>query len=363
MADDTAFRSQQFAQQATESVQPAQQNMQRSLEHFSQTMAQGVEIAQQGQQISMQQQELAMRKDLAASSLAMDRIRKQQAMEELNWSRELHTTAMLENERRISTARANLAEDESAAARKKLNQPPPGMGYGQLSDREMALIRSMGGDFSRKTGEVTDASPEMQAQAKKDLDQQNRLIESQIAENEGSKTRMQGDYALQRESLRLQARLNEIEQKLSGLSKLQDDRQAAAAEEGKKDRSSRAEIAGKSAGAALERVYAQQTGATERAGLQHADANRLNALKIEQDALLDRREGLKSMPIGTPAEKKARDAEAADITKGIKAVQDEAKKLREGANGTAPAAPPQEEVSDTALDDLLKQLLQPEPKK
>lgn len=290
--DDVAMRSQEFAQRATESVQPAQQNMQRSLEHFSQTMAQGVQIAQQGRQLSMEEQELALRKDLAASSLAMDRIRKQQAMEELNWGRELHTSAMLEDQRRVSTANADLAVAQAADAQKKLNLPPAGARYGDLPAREMALIRKMGGDLDPKTGAVRDASPEMQADATKWLERDDRLTESQIEANKG---RAIGAQMLRRG---------------------------------------------------------------------RGDTDRLNALKIEQNSLLDRREGLKGMPIGTPAEKKARDAEAADINKGIKAVQEEARKLREGHGSAGKAdTAPAEEISDTALDELLKALLQPEPKK
>jgi hypothetical protein len=263
--DDIAFRSQEFAQRATESVQPAQQNMLRSLEHFSQTVGQAMQIRQQGRQISMQQQELEMRKDLASSSIALDRIRKQQAVEELNWSRELHTTAMLENERRVSTANADLAIANASEAQQKLNKPA--VDHTKLSDYEMARILAFGEKFDPKSGAVVSASPEEQAYGQWFLDRRERFIESQIEANKG---RAAGSDA---------------------------------------DRASREKIAGGRLGSAEDKTY-------------------LDSIETELSGLQLQRENAVKTPPKTPAEKEARAKKVADIDQRIEDLTKKASELR-----------------------------------
>jgi hypothetical protein len=207
--DNIALRSQEFGLAANQSVEPARAAMQQSIQNFTSTLMQGAQMAQQRNQqnraFDLQQQEQDVRKEVAVSSIALDRVRKQQALEELNWSRELHTTAMLENQRRVSTAQADLLVAE--AEEKKRNLGMAKTRPGDVPSYEMNQIIAQGSMWDPQSGAIRDATPQEKADAQKWLDREDAARESVIERNraaaEGYKRLQQGTAA--QGSLRVQA--------------------------------------------------------------------------------------------------------------------------------------------------------------
>jgi len=183
--DDIAMRSQEFGLAANQSVQPAWNAMHQSIQNFTGTLMQGAQMAQQKAQqnraFDLQQQEQDVRKEVAVSSIALDRVRKQQALEELNWSRELHTTAMLENQRRALTAQTKVIEAE---AEKKIRE----MGEAKiqpdrLRQEDIDQIQSSGWDWDPQSGSMVEARPEIKSAAQKRVQQAEDLRASIIERN------------------------------------------------------------------------------------------------------------------------------------------------------------------------------------
>lgn len=297
--DNIALRSQEFGLAANESVEPARAAMQQSIQHFTGTLMQGAQMAQQNAQqnraFGLQQQEQDVRKEVAVSSIALDRVRKQQALEELNWSRELHTTAMMENQRRASTAQTRVIEAEAEEKIRNLGkaeQQP-----GQLHQEDIDRIQSQGWDWDPQSGAIVEAKPEIRSAAQKRIQQAEDLRTSVIERNK------------------------------------------AAAEAAKR---------------------------MQQAAAAHGEVQ-VRALNAEVTTLLAQQEALKHMPAVTDAEKKAKAARTEEINKSLKDVQGRLRALGESGATGAPATPAAtqdtEDVSDTALFDMFKSLMTPEPKK
>jgi len=297
--DNIALRSQEFGLAANESVEPARAAMQQSIQHFTGTLMQGAQMAQQNAQqnraFGLQQQEQDVRKEVAVSSIALDRVRKQQALEELNWSRELHTTAMLENQRRVSTAQADLMVAE--AEEKKRNLGMAKTQPDRLEAHQINSIIAQGSVWDPQSGAIRAATPAEVSEAQKWLDQEDSMRSSVIERNK------------------------------------------AAAEAAKR---------------------------MQQAAAAHGTVQ-IQALREEVTTLLAQQEALKHMPAVTDAEKKAKAARTEEINKSLKDVQGRLRALGEsGATGapTTPAATQDtEDMSDTALFDMFKSLMTPEPKK
>lgn len=120
--DDVAMQSQQYALAARQPQEQAQDRMNRSLEFFhnslyaqQQSFLQGRQFAQQ---LAQRQAEFQQQQLMDAETLATDQVRRSQAIEELQWARELHTTGVAAAQRRAVTAAAALQE---AQAQKAIN--------------------------------------------------------------------------------------------------------------------------------------------------------------------------------------------------------------------------------------------------
>jgi hypothetical protein len=169
--------------------------------------------AQQNRAFDLQQQEQDVRKEVAVSSIALDRVRKQQALEELNWSRELHTTAMLENQRRVSTALADLqiakaAKEQQALGEAKI-QPD------RLRQEDIDQIQSSGWDWDPQSGAMMEAKPEIKAAAQKRVQQAEDLRASIIERNRAAAKA--ADRMQQREQSQGTLRVKALSEELTSL--------------------------------------------------------------------------------------------------------------------------------------------------
>lgn len=159
MRDDIAFRSQQYALDARRPVEEAQNRMNRSLE-----FAHGSLLAQQQQM--QRQREFQHQQVMDADQLASDQVRRNQAIEELQWTRELHTTEMLASQRRAAVAASNLAVAQAQKAQQEL-------GYGMprgAEPWEMIYMEKEGVRWNPRLRDFEDVEPESQQKAQRQWD-------------------------------------------------------------------------------------------------------------------------------------------------------------------------------------------------
>ncbi len=147
---DPAFQSQQFADRVQARTEGHIRDQGAIVSQGAQGIAQGV----------LAGQEFAMKRMQVNADLALNETRRQSAMEELAWARELHSTDMLAMQKEAMRAQTGLAVAQAEAARKKLGegQTPPL----SLSEEERDAALAAGIDITFKDGRpaATEATPE-----------------------------------------------------------------------------------------------------------------------------------------------------------------------------------------------------------
>lgn len=163
--DNIAFESQQYAAQFMPMVQRAQEGTTQAISGAVDRLGQGLELGLRRQALQQQAlqaaQEDERRNRLTASELATDQIRRQQAMEELQWAREVHTTGMLKYQRTAAKAQAELLVAQAEKAKQELGTPP----ISRISTQHLDYMLAMGGEKYEK-GKWVPATEEERADAR-----------------------------------------------------------------------------------------------------------------------------------------------------------------------------------------------------
>lgn len=180
MRDDVAFQSQEFREQV-------EQRRDRYSQQQQDTWAQlpnAVTRYQQAAAGQMQQQAMAQEMDLdrarTASTLATDQLRRQQAVEELAFARELHSTDMIEAQKRTVVAQSSLAEAQARKAIEQLGGARDVPERGWTPD-EIHSAWSMGMDRSIEGGKfrIVNATPDKVAAGKAYVERNSRAAVAQ----------------------------------------------------------------------------------------------------------------------------------------------------------------------------------------
>lgn len=162
--DNIAFESQQYAAQFMPMVQRAQEGTTQAISGAVDRLGQGLELGIRRQALQQQAlqaaQENERRNSLTASELATDQIRRTQAMEELQWAREVHSTAMLKYQRRAAKAQADLVEAQAEKTKQELGTPP----ISRISTQHLDYMLALGGEKFEK-GKWVEGTPEERADA------------------------------------------------------------------------------------------------------------------------------------------------------------------------------------------------------
>jgi hypothetical protein len=119
--DDVALRSQEYALQADQSVEPSRQRQFQAGQGFVQSAEAGAGIYQQRMQdrrrqmlaereMSQRQQELDMQKSTTASNLALQQTRIKQAEQELMFTQQIHNTKAIQAQREIVESQARMSK-------------------------------------------------------------------------------------------------------------------------------------------------------------------------------------------------------------------------------------------------------------
>lgn len=159
MADDIAFRSQEFAADRSREANAYRMAGAESMQQGLSSLVPMYQQARQNQIKAMQSQQ----------EIAMDELRRQEAVQTLQFTQEVHRTAMIRATTEDAIARANLSVAQSRAAMEKLSSE----GYQKLpmlNEEEMEGILAGGWKVvpggARGLGRVEEASKEEVAAAK-----------------------------------------------------------------------------------------------------------------------------------------------------------------------------------------------------
>ena len=165
MKDDVAFQSQQFAEQVEQRRDHYADQMQATWRQLPEGMMNAQRMQATRQNMLMAQQEHQLNMDRGAQALAMDQLRRQDAADQLQWSRELHTTDMLAINKRMAAAQADMAEMNVMKMRKELDDGVPS---NVLSEEKMDSLIVSGAFAEMKNGryETRPATPEEISAAK-----------------------------------------------------------------------------------------------------------------------------------------------------------------------------------------------------
>lgn len=160
---DPAFQSQVFAEQVA-------QRQQRSYERQGDAVQTGVQSIIQNQQAA---QALHMRELETRSAIASQEIQRQQAAEELAWARELHTSDMLELQKRGLAAQTDAARAAADLQIAKANREREGYVDAPvlMTPEHLAAMRARGLDSTLVGNRlvVTEADPEVKKQGEIDM--------------------------------------------------------------------------------------------------------------------------------------------------------------------------------------------------
>lgn len=180
--DDVAFRSQQFAADQSARAESHQmagaQALGQGIVGAAQSYRQGVMQQQQMQLAMMEEQR---RSAVASSELAYNEIRRQSAAEDLQWAQALHQTDMLEMDKKVKQAQAELAIAQARKAQKGLEGDLDWGTYAHMS-RDQETMDRIGSDlgvaFKPLPGGGVDVVPmspeERDLRAQRTTERQNR---------------------------------------------------------------------------------------------------------------------------------------------------------------------------------------------
>jgi hypothetical protein len=159
MKDDVGFQSQMFSEQvAQRRDRYAQWNIQSS-QQMAQLPGQFIGAMQARQKMDLEKQRVA-------SELANDELHRQDAIQKLQWARELHTTDMIELQKRSAQLDFQLKEAQVQKAQRDL-QPDYTPEFLRMNTDEMFSAISMGIIPKVSNGKVVigEPDPELQASA------------------------------------------------------------------------------------------------------------------------------------------------------------------------------------------------------
>lgn len=176
--NNPAFESQQFADQV-------QARREGHIRDQGSIFAQGVQTTignyQQGQQHQMQmaraQQQMQLENMQVASELALNESRRQSAIEELQWARELHSTDMLKMQKDALEAETNLRIAQAKKAEESLSGRDEAFQFYE-HDRDAALAAGMDMTFVNGRPTVIEADPEKRKAAQDRLDHKRFVAEA-----------------------------------------------------------------------------------------------------------------------------------------------------------------------------------------
>jgi hypothetical protein len=176
--NNPAFESQQFADQV-------QARREGHIRDQGSIFAQGVQTTignyQQGQQHQMQmaraQQQMQLENMQVASELALNESRRQSAIEELQWARELHSTDMLKMQKDALEAETNLRIAQAKKAEESLSGRDEAFQFYE-HDRDAALAAGMDMTFVNGRPTVIEADPEKRKAAQDRMDHKRFVAEA-----------------------------------------------------------------------------------------------------------------------------------------------------------------------------------------
>lgn len=171
MQDSAGFQSQQFAEQVNQRRDRYSERKDAAYQQLPQAASQFQQSYLRAQQGNQQMEEHQMQMAQSASKLAGDQLLRQQALEELQWTRELHSTKMIGLQRRDMEAQIALREAQTEKAISDLNG---GREYYGMNQNEMdVLIGDHGliGEGFGKNFRLRKASDEERSAAKKRRDE------------------------------------------------------------------------------------------------------------------------------------------------------------------------------------------------
>lgn len=170
---DPAIRSQEFAQRANARAESyiigqgdaVRQGIHDTIGAFQQNR----QIAMQQQQLQMQQQQLALEDMVARSRVASQEADRQRAQEELLWARELHTTDMLEAQKKLTKAQADFEIAKLARETEKLGAQEVQMG--RMRPDDVLAMQAQGFDVAFQSGRpvVVEAAPDVKTKAQREI--------------------------------------------------------------------------------------------------------------------------------------------------------------------------------------------------
>jgi hypothetical protein len=213
MADDIAFRSQEYAQRVSESIEPAQQRMTEAIRFNVGTLGQGLQMGMERQKIALAQREQQIRDTMSASQLALDRIRREQAAEDLRYAKELHGVDMIAAQKHAAVAQGEVVVEQSRLAKAKAQKALEELGFHRFdldenTDEEIAVAESLGIEVESGSAEGPRTTGRMlPEEGRKDAAKRLKDI------REG-KEKLRGEYRLQEALIRAEQRNVELEQRL-----------------------------------------------------------------------------------------------------------------------------------------------------
>lgn len=144
MQDDTAFRSQEFANQVEE-----------RRDRISQTQIglnlQAGELSNRFIQAQRQEQQFQMEQTMQASQLSRDELVRQQAQAEIDWAQKLHTIKFLENAQKRDQAATEVAVLQAKREKDKLGLMDPDLFTTEESRLNLA-VSGVAPDYSHEAG-------------------------------------------------------------------------------------------------------------------------------------------------------------------------------------------------------------------
>lgn len=171
MQDSAGFQSQQFAEQVNQRRDRYSERKDAAYQQLPQAASQFQQSYLRAQQGNQQMEEHQMQMAQSASKLAGDQLLRQQALEELQWTRELHSTKMIGLQRRDMEAQIALREAQTEKAISDLNG---GREYYGMNQNEMDVLigdHGLMGEGFGKNFRLRKASEEERSAAKKRRDE------------------------------------------------------------------------------------------------------------------------------------------------------------------------------------------------
>jgi hypothetical protein len=166
--NEIALQSQQLSEQTGNRQARALEQQGQAWSHLPDMVTGFQQAYARSQQIDQAAQAHQMDMAKGASSLALDELRRKQAMEELQWAGQLHGADMMEMDKRQKAAQTALVEAQTQKAITDLNVDPNAGLIMKMSEEEKdSLIEDQGItlDFSGGKVKAVPATPEQRSQA------------------------------------------------------------------------------------------------------------------------------------------------------------------------------------------------------